>query len=611
MAVTFCSLLRIWSSVPEGHPMIALLRTHRWPALGFVGTWLLLNALFFVPLYGLNQETTTFLPGATLFADGWRNGFTRLLLWRENLDPLRLSLEWMALLWLWMMVRPLQRRLVRILWIALYILILCYYLYEAIMVSLYRTEPVFYSHYFLARDGLPFLLGSLQTTWWAYLLGVIGLFGVLTLLIALLQQLLNSAQQVGWGVRIGFTLLLGLSLVALVRYQSYTASPEMVVSSLSYKLQKNIASSRQLYQDIASFDDAPVQYAYNYVNYPLAETPDIYLIFIESYGSVLYKRPDFSRVYRALLQELESELAADGWQAASALSESPTWGGGSWMAYTSFLLGLRIDNHPQYLALLNKYQVETYPDLGRYLRQQGYYYAWVSPIARELSDEMWLKYIRFLGVDTWLRFRDLDYQGPQYGWGPAPPDQYVLHQAQEQLKASIDQPLLFVTLTQNSHYPWLPLPTPAEDWRTLSMPDAAPGESPEIPSETSLKRQNYWRAIDYELRTLTNFIKQTNDRPSLFILVGDHQPPQVSRRSDGWETPIHIISQDQALLTAFADYGFTPGLEVGSLDAALHHEGFYSLFVRIMQEQTGNSRVALPNFLPNGIIPGQPILSMP
>ncbi len=589
----------------------ALHLAQRWPTLVFVTSWLLLNALFFVPLYALNQETTTLLPGADLFADGWRNGFQRLLLWRENLDPLRLSLEWMVLVWLWLMVRPLQRRAVRPLWITMYSLTLCYYLYEAIMVSIYRADPVFYSHYFLARDGLPFLFSSLQTAWWAYLLGSVILIGVLALLIGLLNQLLTSAQHVGWPVRIGFTLLVGLGLFAVVRHQSYTASPEMVISSLGYKLEKNIASSRQLYQDVTSFDDTPVRHAYDYVNYPLTKTPDLYFIFIESYGSVLYKRPDFLRAYSALLRELEAELAADGWSATSALSESPTWGGGSWMAYTSLLFGLRIDNHPQYLALLNKYQVETYPDLGRYLRQQGYYYAWISSISRELNDAMWAKYIRFLGVDAWLRFRDLDYQGPGYGWGPAPPDQYVLHQAQEQLKARTDQPLLFVTITQNSHYPWVPLPALAEDWRTLNTQDADSLAPAEAPSETNLKRQNYLRAIDYELRMLTSFIQQTNDRPSLFILVGDHQPPQVSRRSDGWETPIHIISQDPALLQEFAEYGFTPGLEVASLDAALHHEGFYSLFVRIMQEQSGDNRLALPNFLPNGIVPGRPILSIP
>ena len=49
---------------------------------------------------------------------------------------------------------------------------------------------------------------------------------------------------------------------------------------------------------------------------------------------------------------------------------------------------------------------------------------------------------------------------------------------------------------------------------------------------------------------------------SIFILIGDHQPPQVSRRADGWATPVHVIAQDAAFVDAFAPYGFTPGLRV-------------------------------------------------
>ncbi len=99
---------------------------------------------------------------------------------------------------------------------------------------------------------------------------------------------------------------------------------------------------------------------------------------MESYGSVLYKRPDWRPAYEALLGELQQELAGGGWHVATALSESPTWGGGSWMAYTSALFGLRIDSHPEYLSLLDEYQEVAYPDLGRYLQSQGYYSLFVE-----------------------------------------------------------------------------------------------------------------------------------------------------------------------------------------------------------------------------------------
>jgi phosphoglycerol transferase MdoB-like AlkP superfamily enzyme len=573
------------------------------PALCFWLAFVILNGLLFLPLYLLNQESASFWPGPALFADGLWLGVNRLLIWRENLDPLRLSLELTLVVALWSNNRSLQRPAVRGMVAGIYLVALSYYLYEAIMVSIYRTDPVFYSHYFLVRDGLPFLARHLQTSIWLYIGGIVGLAVALSLVLGLLNVLLISAMdpKLPRWTRTGVALLAGLVLVTGLCYQHYTASPEMVVSSLGFKLQKNIASSRQLFHDIASFDDTRARQAYNYASYQLQQKPDIYLIFIESYGSVLYKRTDYHKAYTALLAELEDKFAEAGWHTRSTLSESPTWGGGSWLAYTSLLLGLRIDNHPQYLSLLNKYQVERYPGLGHYLQSQGYYYAWVSSIANELDDQLWSKYIRFTGVDAWLRHSDLNYSGPEYGWGPAPPDQYVLPYADQLLQARTDQPLFFVTLTQNSHYPWTPLPTLVEDWRTLAEVEAQPMAPPQEDVERSVKRQNYLRAIEYQLRMLTDFILNTDNEESLFILVGDHQPPQVSRRSDGWATPVHLISRNGALVDSFAEYGFTPGLTVQSLEPSLHHEGFYSLFVRVLQSRYGADRIALPPYLPGGV----------
>lgn len=46
----------------------------------------------------------------------------------------------------------------------------------------------------------------------------------------------------------------------------YTANPEMVVSSLGFKLHKNISASLQLHEDVVKFDDASVRRAYDDVN---------------------------------------------------------------------------------------------------------------------------------------------------------------------------------------------------------------------------------------------------------------------------------------------------------------------------------------------------------
>ncbi|MCX6050373.1 MAG: sulfatase-like hydrolase/transferase [Chloroflexi bacterium] len=568
-----------------------------------------LNGLFFLPLYLLNTETTTFFPPSTIFAEGVWLGLNQVFLWRENLDPFRLSIELTLLVALWVNVPRLRLLAFRLFIILVYLLALGYYLYEAIIISIYHTDPVFFSQYYLALDGLPFLAQHVQTSLWLYVAVIIGALVALLILVSLVNRLLDSgaAPKLARFTRLTMGGLAAIVIFAAFRYQIYTAGAEMVVSSLTFKLQKNVADSFQLRHDIASFDDRTVQQAYRYAQYPLQTKPDIYLIFVESYGSVLYKRADYRRAYTSLLKDLEAQLKQGGWHTTTALSESPTWGGGSWMAYTSTLFGLRIDSHPQYLALMNKYQLETYPDLGRYLKSQGYYYAWVSSISDELDERMWHKYIRFMGVDQWLRFHDLDFHGPMYGWGPTPPDQYTLNAANELLQKQTKQPLLFVTITQNSHYPWVPQPTMVADWHTLNQPSSTQ-TAPIVPAtESATKRQNYLAAVEYQLRMLTDFILHNGQEDSLFILIGDHQPPQVSGRFDGWDTPVHIISKDQMFIDSFARYGFVPGLQVKSLQATLHHEGNYSLFVRALVERYGTDPVALPAYLPQGVVIEQPI----
>ncbi len=579
----------------------------RSPNLFFWLAFAVLNALLFLPMFLLDQQSSTLAPPASTTADGWWLALNRLFVWRENLDPWRLSVELTVLAALWVLVRWVRRPWVGVIFGTLYVLAISYYIYEAIVLSVFLLEPSFYSQFYLARDGLPFLAEHVNAAWWLYAGVVLGLALLASAVIWLLSLLLRSGAAPGlhWLTRAGMGVLAMVSIVAVVSYQGYTARPEMVPSSLGFKLQKNVALSLKTQHDVASFDDSTVRRIYDYAGYQLETKPDIYVIFIESYGSVLYKRTHFRPPYTALLSELDETLHNAGWQTTTAMSESPTWGGGSWLAYTSLLFGLRIDNHPQYLSLRNKYQVDSYPSLGNTLQQQGYHYVWLSALDENLADIAWARYTRLLGVDELIRNEDMQYIGPRYGWGPAPPDQWVLNWATEAIEARTDDPLLLFTITQNSHYPWTPHPTLAGDWRTLNQPaPEAEFVDPDTISPEAMRR-NYMNAVDYQLRMLTQFILDNGDENSLFVLVGDHQPPAVSRRADGWSTPLHIISKDAALIDSFAGYGFVPGLQVTNLEPSLRHEGFYSLFMRLLFGRYGTGKIAEPAYLPEGVIPLQ------
>ncbi len=565
-----------------------------------------LNAILFLPFYLLNLAETDRVELSWSMLRHPLHTLFQIFLWREYPDPFRVNLELPILLALWVNVAWIRRGLVRWLVMAIYFLTLAYYLYESIMLTIYRVDPVFYNHYFLIKDGLGFLLDNLNLPGSVYLFAAAGVVAVVTGVLWAMRVLVDAKMpdQLSRGSRAFLSALAIAVCLSAVTYRQVLADPRMVVSSLTAKLEKNIAASLTLYNNIIDFDDHQMREAYDYRGYHLAQRPNIYLIFVESYGSVLYKRPDWRESYVAMLDNMAATLDDNGFAAASALSTSPTWGGGSWLAYTSALYGLRIDTHPQYLSFLERYQEDAprYPDLGAYLRGQGYYYLWITSLSDELSDSKWEQYRTFYGVDRWLRYRDLQYNGLHYGWGPAPPDQYVLGYVRDELLKEVEQPLLLFYITQNSHYPWVPLPTLEDDWHTLNQEsDAGDPVAAEV-TDHQVRRLNYLNAIGYELEMLTDFILNHAEEDAVFVLVGDHQPPRVSRRADTYDTPVHIVSRDAHFVDTLTTYGMERGLVIEDETPSLRHEGLYSLLVRTLVQTYGENPDHLPDYLPAGVV---------
>ena len=594
--------------IPTLHPT-APRAYYRWltihPNLVYLGAFLLLNWLLFLPMYLLNRDEGITITWQALWTQAPVTTIRQLWLWRDTVDPWRLNLELTLLAALWVTVRPIRRRWLRTIFIISYFLTFFYYLYDQITRSIYQSEPNFYHHYYMAADGLQFLLAHLQLSWQLYVAAVAGAVVALVIVhsCARLLYSITLGERIHRMVRVVLVAVALLSLITTLLYGAALTAPPAVISSLIYKVTGNVTAARELFQQVAHFDDQAIQAAYNYQDKPLFKKPNLYMIFVESYGSVLYKRDDYRLAYTSLLDQLETELGDKGWQAATALSASPTWGGGSWMAYTSAYFGLRIDSHPQYLALLERYQQRPYPDLGHYLQEQGYRNVRLSSIAADLPTGDWAKYTNFYGVDRWLRHEDFDFVGAEYGWGPAPPDQYVLHYAQKTLQQESDDPFVMFFITQNSHYPFAPIPPKVADWQTLNQPALDPAMINDEQRPHAERRQNYYDAVVYELSTLVDFIGENKDEDALFVLIGDHQPPRVSKKADGFDTPLHIISRNQALLASLADYGFDQGLTVTDPSVpTLKHEGLYSLLVRLLLANYGPADVELPPYLPDGFV---------
>lgn len=564
--------------------------------------FLLLNLFLFLPAYLLNRADNSLLPPVS---SDWQEAARQLLAWRQNLDPFRLNAEFALLFALWIFLPRLRGSRWRNPFLAfaacVYVLALLYAIYEQLSLSFYRDDPIFYAQAQLVFDGLPFVLRHLALSPASFALG--GAATVLAFLaIACLLHLLASEQSVSSLGALSRTTLFGLVLLILASFLlngRALAGPKIVVSCLTCKVGRNIRGSLAMAEQVQSMKQLSFDQAYDYSDYSLLARPDIYLIFIESYGGILYRR-QLKEPYLELLGELETELADAGWQAATILSESPTWGGGSWMAYSSALFGLRVDSHPAYLALLDRFGDGDYPHLGRTLQEMGYRHARVTSISVELGEEEWEQYQDFYGTDRWLRYSDLGYNGRHYGWGPAPPDQYVLNAVHEELQKN-GEPLFLFMITQNSHYPWQDVPELAAEWQALNDgSEFNPQPNIKTPKVT-VDVDDFMRSIRYELQFLTRFILEEVDDDAIFILIGDHQPGYITRPEDGLETPLHILSKDESLAASLTAYGFERGLRLDEPRTGIKHEGLYSLIMRVLLERYGRGDRLPPPYWPDGV----------
>lgn len=580
-------------------------RPRKHPDLIFWGCFLLLNLLLFLPFYLINIDENTSIHLLATLHDKPLTGLFNIFIWRDDADPFRINTELVLMLALWVNVGWLRRGPVRWLMTFIYFFGLLYYIYESIMVYLYRSEPVFYSQFYLIRDGLQFLLDHLTVSPVAYfglLAAVIAVMAVIVFVFRtavdreLSAELSPTSRRATLGVA-------GAVVLSAATYRGVSADPRMVVSSLGFKLKQNIADSLALYNSIVKFDDTDIYRTYNYAKYHLAKKPNVYLLFVESYGRVLYERPDWRDVYIKKLHSEEKKLTDGGFHFASNFSVSPTWGGGSWLAYTSAIYGLHIGSQPQYLTLKDRYGTKTphYPDLGTYMRSQGYHYFWTTALSDELGDKAWTAYKGFYNVDDWLRFSDLGYKGPLFGWGPAPADQYTLAYARDVAMAE-HQPLFMFYLTQNSHFPFQPLPSMVDDWQELGKPKKSPAAVDVDSISHDELRAAYFAAIMYDLDMLTDFVLNHAEEEAVFVLVGDHEPPAVSRRADGYETPMHVISRDPAFIANLQQYGFHDStLVIPDEFTPIYHESIYSLLVRTLNQTYGVDPEQAPDYLARGV----------
>lgn len=280
---------------------------------------------------------------------------------------------------------------------------------------------------------------------------------------------------------------------------------------------------------------------------------DVYLIYVESYGTIVLDQPSYRKVVAPALADFAKTVAEAGYHLLSNRIVSPTFGGGSWLAHDTFDTGIKLD------PLLDQLIVNGHRlGLPRYMAAAGYRTVEVAPGIKKPYPQA-----KFWGFNANYYSKQLAYKGPPFGWFDIP-DQYTLAQFTKGELAPGHKPLFAQIVLVSSHTPFAPVPPYLSEWRDAgsfkTVPQTAWHGIYAQPDWSDLDRP-YLQSIDYVFKTLGAWLART-DGNALVIILGDHEPPglTLNSRSEPWTVPIYVLSRDAALVQPFAAHGYRPGV---------------------------------------------------
>ncbi|WP_229372791.1 sulfatase [Umezawaea beigongshangensis] len=288
---------------------------------------------------------------------------------------------------------------------------------------------------------------------------------------------------------------------------------------------------------------------------------DVVLAFVESYGRVAVEHPELAPGVGAVLDDGTRRLRAAGYDSRSAFLTSPTTGGGSWLAQTTLLSGLWVDNQQRYRSTVASDRLT----LNEAFRRANWRSVGVVPGITQAWPES-----EFFGYDPVYTANDLGYRGPRFSYATMP-DQYTLSAFQRLERADPDHAPVMATIPLlTSHAPWSPLPRPlgwdevgdGSVYRTMPSGNDAPqaifGRDPAV------VRADYGRSVEYSLNTLVSYVETFGGDDLVLVLLGDHQPNQlVTGEGASRDVPISIVARDPAVLDRVSGWNWDDGLKPG------------------------------------------------
>ncbi|OLB65525.1 MAG: sulfatase [Actinobacteria bacterium 13_2_20CM_2_72_6] len=286
---------------------------------------------------------------------------------------------------------------------------------------------------------------------------------------------------------------------------------------------------------------------------------DVLFAFVESYGRVAIEDPELAPRMTSLLDDGNNRLRAAGYAARTGWLTSPTFGGGSWLAHSTLLSGLWINNQQRYRNLLASDRLT----LNRTFQRAGWRTVDVEPAVTRAWPEG-----AFYRSDKLYTALNLGYRGPQFTFGSIP-DQYTLSAFQRNERAAPNHPPTMAEMVLlSSHTPWAPLPH-LIDWASVGdgsvfhgMPET--GDRPDQLRDRGRIRNAYLQSVQYSVDTLISYVLTYGGDNFVLVMLGDHQPaPIVAGEGASRDVPITVIAHDRTVLDRVSGWNWQDGLKPG------------------------------------------------
>ena len=305
---------------------------------------------------------------------------------------------------------------------------------------------------------------------------------------------------------------------------------------------------------------------------------NVLLIFIESYGETLLSLEPYTAPIDRAYKSWEATLGPAGFHMASAVLDSPTVGGYSWLAHLTLATGIRVTDQLRYKKLF-RMRPKT---IVHYFVDAGYQTLLVQPAT--MRDPGPICYPFHKHRYSW----EFGYRGRNFSWAPMP-DQFVLDFIHKNEISKTEGPLFVEYNLVSGHMPWNDQAQIVPDWNAIgdgSLFRTMEGARFDTDwSKLSHAHEAYLTAMLYDLEVLRQYIAYFVQDDTLLIILGDHQPVgEVTGNSDATGAPIHVVSRNPHFVDKFVKRGYARGMRPQSspphpgMETFL--EGFISDFSR-------------------------------